>query len=87
MREWRRSKLSAKAFAEGRGFHPVTLCNWGRAEARAMQLVEVVATPVEERDSPQWAWELKGPGGELRGAALDVGTLRVLVEGVVGGGR
>ena len=93
VREWRRSGLSAKAFAEGRNFHPVTLCNWARAETRgaalAPRLVEVVPTPEEERkrESLAWAWELKGPGGELRGVAIDGETLRVLVHGIVGGRR
>jgi hypothetical protein len=49
--------------------------------------VEVVASPTEEREASPWAWELKGPGGELRGIALDGETLRVLVQGVVGGLR
>lgn len=90
MREWKRSGLSAKAFAEGRNFHPVTLCNWARAmggAARVPRLVEVVPTPKEARESSPWAWELKGPGGELRGAAIDLETLRVLVHGIVGGRR
>ena len=91
VREWKRSGLSAKAFAEGRPFHSVTLCNWARAEARGFtrgpRLVEVVATPTEGREPSSWAWELKGPGGELRGVGLDAEALRVLVQGVVGGGR
>jgi len=88
VREWRRSRLSAKAFAVGRGFHPVTLCKWGRAERsdeeRGVRFVEVVPTPAE---ASQWVWELKGPGGELRGGTLDVEALRVLVRGVVRGVR
>ena len=91
VREWKRSGLSAKAFAEGRNFHPVTLCNWARADtrgaARGARLVEVVPTPKEERESSAWAWEFKGPGGELRGVTIDVETLRVLVHGIVGGRR
>jgi len=88
--EWRRSGLSAKAFSEGRGFHPLTLCRWARAEQQGEQglrLVEVVADPPREPDSQQWAWELKGPGGELRGQSLDAHLLRVLVAGVVEGRR
>ncbi len=91
VREWKRSGLSAKAFSEGRNFHPVTLCNWARANAaredRVPRLVEVVPTPKEEGEPSPWAWELKGPGGELRGAAIDLETLRVLVHGIVGGRR
>ena len=91
VREWQRSGVSAKAFADGRGFHPVTLCNWARAQARGrgpgLRLLEVVATPTQTREISQWAWELKGSGGELRGVALDADALRVLVEAVVGGRR
>lgn len=82
--------MSAKAFSEGRGFHPLTLCRWARAEQQGEQglrLVEVVADPPREPDSQQWAWELKGPGGELRGQSLDAHLLRVLVAGVVEGRR
>ena len=89
VREWKRSGVSAKAFAEGQAFHPVTLCNWARADARGvspgLQLVEVVPTPIAECEASPWAWELKGPGGELRGVALDAEALGVLVRGVVGG--
>ena len=89
VREWQRSGLSAKAFAEGHGFHPVTLCNWARVQARGggARLVEVMVAPTEPGEPSPWAWELKGAGGELRGIALDEDALRVLVQGVVEGRR
>lgn len=89
VREWRRSGLSSKKFAEGRDFHPVTLCAWARAEPPSTRLVEVEVAPSEDADlaAAGWAWELKGPGGELRGGALDLDSLRVLVQGVVRGQR
>ena len=89
VREWRQSGLSSKKFAEGRDFHPVTLCAWARAEPPSTRLVEVEVAPNEDAESrtEQWAWVLKGPGGELRGASLDLDSLRVLVQGVVRGQR
>ncbi len=89
VREWRQSGLSSKKFAEGRDFHPVTLCAWARAESAPTRLVEVEVTPNEDADlaTAGWAWVLKGPGGELSGGALDLDSLRVLVNGVVRGQR
>lgn len=68
----------------------MTLYRWARGEQQGEQglgLVEVRTDLPEEPESQRWAWELKGPGGELRGRSVDAHLLRVLVAGVVEGRR
>jgi transposase-like protein len=96
VREWRRSKLSARGFCEKHGLRPATLYMWARAgssgEGGRSELVAlprlVEAIPVDRaRADAEWRWELECRGVVLRGRDLDTAVLAELVSAMTRTGR
>lgn len=91
VREWRRSKLSAREFCEAHGLPQATLYMWARAlrgqgeRSELMPLPRLVeAVPVDgvRRNGADWSWELEGPWGVLRGRDLNTSAVAELVVAI-----
>ena len=96
VREWRRSKLSARDFCAEHGLSPANLYMWaravrdggGRSELVPLpRLVEALPVDGVRRNDGDWHWELERPGVVLRGRDLDAATLAALVAAVTRSAR
>jgi hypothetical protein len=92
VREWRRSKLTAKEFSDKHGLPLSSLYRWSRAApatvqerglAPVMRFIEAVPIGARERDGV-WVWEFEGPGGVVRGRTLDRTGLTELLAAATG---